>query len=39
MDVRHLAMWQIVDSAAAVPAALENAPPWSTESSEFATIR
>lgn len=38
MDERHLRMWQIVDSPADVPDALENAPPWSADSARFATI-
>ena len=29
MDRRHFDMWQLVDSPEDVPAAIENAPPWS----------
>jgi uncharacterized protein (TIGR00730 family) len=39
MDERHSRMWQVVDTAAEVPAALENAPPWSADSRSFATVR
>lgn len=39
MDGRHLQMWQVVGAPADVPAALENAPPWSVEARSFATVR
>jgi hypothetical protein len=39
MDRRHFEMWQIVDSPEQVPAALENAPPWSEAARDFAAVR
>ena len=39
MDRRHLRMWQLVDSPEDVPAALENAPPWSEAARDFAAVR
>jgi uncharacterized protein (TIGR00730 family) len=38
MDKRHLQMWQLVDSPDAVPAALAQAPKWSAEARQFATL-
>jgi uncharacterized protein (TIGR00730 family) len=39
MDRRHFDMWQLVDSPEDVPAALENAPPWSEAARGFAAVR
>ncbi len=39
MDRRHLRMWQLVDSPDHVPAALENAPPWSEAARDFAAVK
>ncbi|HTT44297.1 MAG TPA: TIGR00730 family Rossman fold protein [Steroidobacteraceae bacterium] len=38
MDERHLSMWQLVDTPEEVPAALERAPPWSSEARAFAAV-
>jgi len=38
MDERHLGMWQLVDTPEEVPAALERAPPWSSEARAFAAV-
>jgi len=38
MDQRHLLMWQVVATPEEVPAALANAPAWSTEARAFASI-
>ena len=38
MDVRHLAMWQVVDDAEQVLPALLAAPPWSAAARQFATL-
>ncbi len=38
MDQRHLTMWQVVDDADEVPAALRNAPGWSAEARSFAAV-
>jgi uncharacterized protein (TIGR00730 family) len=38
MDPRHLQMWQVVDSADAVPGALMHAPGWSAEARSFAAV-
>jgi uncharacterized protein (TIGR00730 family) len=39
MDRRHFEMWQLVDSPEDVPAALENAPPWSEAARDFAAVK
>lgn len=39
MDRRHFEMWQLVDSPEDVPAALENAPPWSKAARDFAAVK
>jgi uncharacterized protein (TIGR00730 family) len=39
MDRRHLRMWQLVDSPEDVPAALDNAPPWSEAARDFAAVK
>jgi hypothetical protein len=39
MDRRHFDMWQLVDSPEDVPAALENAPPWSVAARDFAAVK
>ena len=39
MDRRHLRMWQLIDSPEDVPAALENAPPWSETARDFAAVK
>jgi uncharacterized protein (TIGR00730 family) len=39
MDRRHFDMWQLVDSPDDVPAALENAPPWSVAARDFAAVK
>lgn len=38
MDVRHRAMWQVVDRVEDVISAMENAPGWSPEARGFATL-
>jgi uncharacterized protein (TIGR00730 family) len=38
MDPRHLAMWQVVDTADEVPQALASAPAWSAEARKFAAL-
>jgi uncharacterized protein (TIGR00730 family) len=38
MDPRHLAMWQVVQTADEVPQALARAPAWSAEAREFAGV-
>jgi uncharacterized protein (TIGR00730 family) len=38
MDRRHLEMWQVVETPEEVPAALEDAPPWSPDSRAFAAV-
>jgi uncharacterized protein (TIGR00730 family) len=38
MDVRHLQMWQVVDTPDEVPAALANAPAWSAQARSFAAV-
>ncbi|MBS0580136.1 MAG: TIGR00730 family Rossman fold protein [Proteobacteria bacterium] len=38
MDPRHRLMWQIVQRAEEVPAALRDAPAWSAESRSFAAV-
>jgi uncharacterized protein (TIGR00730 family) len=38
MDPRHRLMWQVVDTAEEVPAALASAPLWSAEARSFAAI-
>jgi uncharacterized protein (TIGR00730 family) len=38
MDPRHLQMWQVVDSADAVPDALMHAPGWSADARSFASV-
>jgi uncharacterized protein (TIGR00730 family) len=38
MDQRHLLMWQVVATPEEVPAALANAPAWSTEARAFASV-
>lgn len=38
MDPRHLEMWQLVQSAEEVPAALARAPAWSPEARAFAAV-
>ena len=38
MDPRHLQMWQVVDSADEVPAALLHAPGWSADARSFAAV-
>lgn len=38
MDVRHLKMWQVVDTPEAVPAALASAPGWSADARSFAAV-
>ena len=38
MDVRHLAMWQVVDEPERVLAALAAAPPWSADARRFASL-
>ena len=38
MDQRHRQMWQLVATPEDVPAALENAQPWSADAREFATV-
>ena len=37
MHDAHLEMWQVVDSVAEVPRALDEAPEWSTRAVEFAS--
>ena len=39
MDRRHFEMWQLVDAPEDVPAALENAPPWSEAARGFAAVK
>lgn len=39
MDVRHLAMWQVVQEPEEIPDALRNAPAWSAKAREFAAVR
>jgi uncharacterized protein (TIGR00730 family) len=39
MDRRHFEMWQIVEAPEQVPAALENAPPWSAAARDFAAVK
>jgi uncharacterized protein (TIGR00730 family) len=39
MDRRHFEMWQLVDSPEDVPAAIENAPPWSEAARDFAAVK
>jgi hypothetical protein len=39
MDRRHFEMWQIVETPEQVPAALENAPPWSAAARDFAAVK
>lgn len=39
MDRRHFDMWQLVDSPEDVPAAIENAPPWSEAARDFAAVK
>jgi uncharacterized protein (TIGR00730 family) len=38
MDRRHRAMWQVVHEPGEVIAALESAPPWSSDAIGFAAI-
>jgi hypothetical protein len=38
MDPRHLMMWQVVATPEEVPAALANAPAWSTQARSFAAM-
>jgi uncharacterized protein (TIGR00730 family) len=38
MDQRHLLMWQVVATPDEVPAALANAPAWSADAREFASV-
>lgn len=38
MDVRHRAMWQVVERAEQVIEAIETAPAWSSEAREFAAL-
>jgi len=38
MDVRHRAMWQVVDRVEDVISAMENAPDWSPDARGFATL-
>ncbi len=38
MDERHLAMWQIVAQPEEVPAALADAPEWSSAARDFAAV-
>ncbi len=38
MDPRHRLMWQVVERAEEVPAALRDAPAWSAESRSFAAV-
>jgi uncharacterized protein (TIGR00730 family) len=38
MDTRHLQMWQVVETADEVPAALARAPGWSAEARRFAAL-
>ena len=38
MDPRHLQMWQVVDLPEQVPAALRDAPAWSSDSRAFAAV-
>ena len=38
MDARHLGMWQLIDTPEEVLAALERAPPWSSEARSFAAV-
>jgi len=38
MDVRHLAMWQVVAHPEEVPQALERAPAWVAEARGFAAV-
>ncbi len=39
MDVRHLAMWQVVQEPEQIPDALRNAPAWSEQAREFAAVK
>jgi len=39
MDRRHFDMWQLVGSPEDVPAAIENAPPWSAAARDFAAVK
>ena len=39
MNLRHLEMWKLVDSAEALIFALENAPTWDKNAREFAAVR
>lgn len=39
MGPRHLEMWQVVATPDEVPHALDNAPPWSEDAREFASLR
>jgi uncharacterized protein (TIGR00730 family) len=38
MDVRHLAMWQVVGTPEEVPEALARAPAWVAEARSFAAV-
>jgi hypothetical protein len=38
MDPRHLKMWQLVETAEEVPAALDDAPRWGPDARSFAAV-
>ena len=38
MDPRHRLMWQVVGTPEEVPTALANAPAWSAEARNFASV-